>query len=207
MNLEHILNQAKSSWNLFVRQTEIDKHFASAASFIENNWKQSQMPQYVDHVWSTFWNHSDKEFYALNYSATAIWAILFLWCLFPKFGKLSKSFVQLYTIVVSVFYAAKFIAVFKDGGNELDLLSFSAVAEHFKNQQIVVLGWAHYVVFDLLFGMSVVEKVSSYRLMIRICFLPLLPLVFLLGPIGYLVSFLFLHYASKLKPYERLKKQ
>jgi hypothetical protein len=159
-------------------------------------------------LWLQLWGHSEKEYALLNSSAMVLWALLIVWLIFPVLGKSCRALVKLYALVVSVFYAAKFVWVFKDQG-KVDFLDFKFVMDMFKDPQTVVLGWSHYVAFDLLVGMMIVEQVARFGVVARLCFLPFLPLIVMAGPIGYLASFVFISVASlsASKPRDKYKLQ
>lgn len=168
--------------------------------------------QQAENLIYSIWDHPDREFTVLNYSAVLFWSFLVLWCLIPRLGKFCRAVVQIYAFVISVFYAVKFYETFGknfdfEKDKELDLLDFAAVSESFKNPKVLIIGWAHYIAFDILVGASLVQKIAKYGFITRMCFIPILPLICLLGPIGLVLAFLGLWASSHLRSHEKDKQK
>jgi Domain of unknown function (DUF4281) len=69
------------------------------------------------------------------------------------------------------------------GPGNLDLTSLTGVMEFFDNEGSATVGWIHYLAFDLFVGVWVARNADVYGYS-RLTQVPLLALVFLLGPIG-----------------------
>jgi hypothetical protein len=147
------------------------------------------------------WDHPEQEFKVLNYSTLVFWSFLLLWCLIPKWGKTCRFAVKLYAMLVSAFYLIKFLKTF-DFEKEFDLFDFAVVCQSFTNPKVVIVGWAHYIVFDIMVAVSMVQEITKYGLLTRLCFVPVLPVICLFGPIGLIFAFAVLWAASKLRSHE-----
>lgn len=64
--------------------------------------------------------------------------------------------------------------------------SLADVAQLFANPWLLLAGWMHYLAFDLAIGAVMARKVFDEGLP-RLILVPVLPLTFLFGPIGWLV--------------------
>ena len=77
--------------------------------------------------------------------------------------------------------------------------SLEAVMQMFTNPWVVVAGWIHYLAFDLFIGAYIARKVMElgvYQWMLIL----ILPLTFILGPIGFLCYQLFKTFAERRVP-------
>jgi hypothetical protein len=63
--------------------------------------------------------------------------------------------------------------------------SLADVARLFSDPWLLLAGWVHYLAFDLVIGAAVARKVFDENLP-RLLLVPILPLTFLFGPIGWL---------------------
>lgn len=135
------------------------------------------------------WNNDAKAHGILNTSALPFWVLLSLWLLVPKFKPLTVL-VRLYILAVCAFYSAKLVTVLQGNGFEDPSFGFESIMKAFTKPTTVLIGWAHYIAFDMLTGYSIVTQVhaSSMSWYIRILFVPVLFLTLMFGPTGYLVS-------------------
>jgi len=81
-------------------------------------------------------------------------------------------------------------------GNGMDFGSLASVMELFTKEDAVLAGWVHYLAFDLLVGMWIMqenEKVKLHHLLI----IPCLFGCFMLGPVGFLLFTIFRTFKSK----------
>jgi len=88
-------------------------------------------------------------------------------------------------LVLSVMYAI-YIVISLQSGNGMDFGSLASVMELFTKEDAVLAGWIHYLAFDLLVGMWMVNqnKESSIH---PILMAPCLFFTFMLGPVGFLL--------------------
>lgn len=104
-----------------------------------------------------------------------------------------KKWVQVFvpSIVVTllcIIYAYLFLT----GFSLADLGKFGTligVVELFRSPQLVLVGWIHYLAFDLLIGVYINSNASKYSINHWLC-VPCLLLTFMAGPIGLLLYFL-----------------
>lgn len=68
--------------------------------------------------------------------------------------------------------------------------SLEAVMQMFTNPWVVVAGWIHYLAFDLFIGAYIARKMMAFGVY-QWAMIFILPLTFILGPIGFLCYQLF----------------
>lgn len=129
-----------------------------------------------------FENHQSV-FSLVGYLAMGMWLLLILapnW----KFTQRLIS-LKLVPILLSVIYAVYlFLAI--QGGSGLDFGSLEAVMQLFTIKDALLAGWVHYLAFDLLIGMWMVEKNRDLKIHILLM-VPCLLATFMMGPIGFLL--------------------
>ena len=74
-------------------------------------------------------------------------------------------------------------ALLKGGGSLPDLSTLAGLARAFSDPHVMLIGWVHYLAFDLWVGAWEVEEAGRRR-MPHWAVLPCLALTFLAGPIG-----------------------
>jgi hypothetical protein len=124
----------------------------------------------------------DTLFSAANTAALAGWIVLALSPLAPRWAeRISGVAIPL---GLSVVYTALAFAFFgaADGG----FGSLGDVARLFATREIVLLGWVHYLAFDLFVGAWEVRTGRAEAIPF-VLVLPCLALTFLLGPAGFLL--------------------
>ena len=94
-----------------------------------------------------------------------------------------------YTGLIALFWASS------EGG----FSSLDGVARLFSNPWLLLAGWLHYLAFDLMIGAMIARKTADEGLP-RLILLPILPLTFLFGPIGWLAFELVRIVAPRFKP-------
>ncbi len=133
----------------------------------------------------------DDLYLAFNYGVMPFWALI----IFVPFLKLTDILVHsvLAPIVLGVTYAWLIANVMggvvplPEGAGFAD---FDALAKSFSVKEVLIAGWAHYIVFDLFVGAWIARDAQRVGLN-QFIVAPSLLLTFLLGPIG-LLSYLLL---------------
>ena len=119
---------------------------------------------------------------------------LFGWlalCLAPLSRRPLIAVARIVAVVLAVGYALMVGAALASAGGTLpDLMTLAGLAQAFSNPHVMLIGWVHYLAFDLWTGAWEVED-ADRRGMPHWSVLPCLALTFLAGPIG-LVLFLLL---------------
>ncbi len=88
-------------------------------------------------------------------------------------------------IALSVIYAIYlFLAI--QGGSGLDFGSLASVMKLFTIKDVALAGWVHYLAFDLLIGMQIVQQNQQLKFH-RLLMAPVLLATFMMGPIGFLL--------------------
>lgn len=80
-----------------------------------------------------------------------------------------------YAVLIALFWAGS------DGG----FGSLGDVSRLFANPWLLLAGWVHYLAFDLAIG-AIIARGTFDEGMPRLALIPILPLTFLFGPIGWL---------------------
>jgi hypothetical protein len=87
-------------------------------------------------------------------------------------------------IILAVIYAIYIIQALLSGGG-MDFGSLDSVMALFTSKDAVLAGWVHYLVFDLVVGMWMIDKnkvVGIHQILMVPCLLG----TFMFGPIGFL---------------------
>ncbi len=88
-------------------------------------------------------------------------------------------------IILSVIYAV-YIAIALSAGGGMDFGSLQSVMQLFTVENAVLAGWIHYLAFDLLVGMWIVNQNKTLNIH-PVIIAPCLVGTFMLGPVGFLV--------------------
>lgn len=88
-------------------------------------------------------------------------------------------------IVLSFVYAIYIVQSMLDDGL-MDFGSLSSVMTLFTQEKAVLAGWVHYLAFDLLVGMWIINQNKSLGIH-QLWIAPCLFLTFMFGPIGFLL--------------------
>jgi len=112
-----------------------------------------------------------------------MWVLLIL---LPKW-KVTRFLIdyKIIPIILSVIYAIYIIQALIVGGM-MDFGSLKSVMQLFTVENAVLAGWVHYLAFDLLIGMWIVNQNRTLKIH-PIILAPCLLGTFLFGPLGFLV--------------------
>jgi Domain of unknown function (DUF4281) len=129
------------------------------------------------------------QFKIVNAVAMLGWLLLIF---LPNWQYTDKAIANVIVIGLAVFYLYTLFFA-KDIAGETypkgNFTTLEAVVNLFKNPRGVLVGWVHYLAFDLLIGLHIKTQANllgmSHWLQIP-CFL----LTFVLGPVGYLLFFI-----------------
>lgn len=91
-------------------------------------------------------------------------------------------------ILLSLIYACYIILHLQTGGS-LDFGSLSSVMSLFTEEDAVLAGWVHYLAFDLLIGMWMLNQNQNLGIH-QLLMAPCLFATFMLGPVGFLLFML-----------------
>lgn len=127
-----------------------------------------------------------------NGYATISWIALFI--LFDN-PRMSRIIAAAGILPLCLLYAVLLIP----GLSQMDPSSFSSlqnVASLFSRHEAVLVGWIHYLAFDLLTGMTI--AISAVKNGInRWALLPIFFFTFMLGPVGFVLYYIFLSIRKK----------
>ena len=101
-------------------------------------------------------------------------------------------------VMLAALYAVLFIGSF-NGAMMKELATLDGLMGLFSNKQAVVLGWTHYLAFDLVAGIYIVRNAQTHEVSSR-AIIPFLWLTFMAGPLGWLTYVIFR--VLKTKKYE-----
>lgn len=121
-----------------------------------------------------------------NSMAMPMWLLMMI---LPKW-KVTRFLIdyKIVPILLSVFYLYYIIAHIQTGAG-LDFGSLSSVMSLFTLENAVMAGWVHYLAFDLLIGMWMLnqnQRLGIHQLLMAPCLLA----AFMLGPLGFLLFML-----------------
>ncbi|PKV51453.1 uncharacterized protein DUF4281 [Aquimarina sp. MAR_2010_214] len=115
--------------------------------------------------------------------AMPMWILMIL---FPNW-KATRFLIdfKIIPIALSVLYAIYIFLAIQIGGM-MDFGSLSSVMKLFTEENAVLAGWVHYLAFDLLVGMWMLDQNKGLRIH-QLIMAPCLFSTFMLGPIGFLL--------------------
>jgi hypothetical protein len=118
----------------------------------------------------------------VNLVALAGWAMLFL---APRGPRVAAYVLYLCVGLLCLMYAVMFTSQFRSilAG---DFLSIEGIRSLFAGDGGIVIGWTHYLAFDLFIGQWI-AKDADHKGFSRIVQVPILLLTLLAGPIGLLI--------------------
>jgi hypothetical protein len=126
---------------------------------------------------------SPTEVFSLaNITAMPMWLLMVI---LPKW-KVTRFLIdyKVVPILLALVYAIYiFIAIQAGGG--MDFGSLSSVMSLFTKENAVLAGWVHYLAFDLLVGMWMLDQNKELKIH-QLLMVPCLLGTFMLGPIGFL---------------------
>jgi hypothetical protein len=126
----------------------------------------------------------ESVFTAMNFTAMAGWALLAAGVVFNN-ATLRDLFAG--RIVPTILATAYTVLILLHWTNSQGgFSSLAGVASLFANPWLLLAGWVHYLAFDLAIGALIARKTFDQGLP-RLILLPILPLTFLFGPIGWLI--------------------
>lgn len=96
---------------------------------------------------------------------------------------------KLIPIVLALVYAT-YIVLAISGGSDMDFGSLESVMILFQDKEAVLAGWVHYLVFDLLVGMWLLNQNREININPILMGIVLVG-TFMLGPIGFLLFLFF----------------
>lgn len=119
----------------------------------------------------------------------------FLLVAFPR-KRVTKIVVQsyLYPVLLSVLYLSLFILSW---GGEGGMDTLENLKTSFARDEVLVLGWVHYLVFDLFIGAWMVRDAESHAIQ-HLRIVPSLILTLFAGPVG-LLSYLVIRWTKTKK--------
>ena len=121
-------------------------------------------------------------FNATNAVSLVAWALLILGPRSPRMAAIILYFgVGLLCLAYTIFFAAQIESVFAG-----DFTGIEGISALFQSEGGVVLGWTHYLAFDLFIGQWI-AKDADHKGFSRIVQAPILLLTLLAGPIGLLI--------------------
>ena len=101
-------------------------------------------------------------------------------------------------VIFAGIYAILYVGSF-DGAMMNELATLDGLTALFSNKQAVILGWTHYLAFDLVAGIYIVRNAQTHEICSR-AILPFLWFTFMAGPLGWLMYVVFR--VLKIKKYE-----
>jgi len=122
-----------------------------------------------------------------NASVMPAWLLL----VFAPHGRVTRAVVHsfVYPVGLALFYLFLLVTTWGgDGG----MGSLEAVRTGFSRDGVLLLGWVHYLVFDLFIGAWMVRDAAAKGIL-HVLIIPSMVLTLMLGPVG-LMSYLFIRW-------------
>ena len=116
----------------------------------------------------------------------------------PYNAQVQKWVLGVVVVILAGLYAILFVGSF-DGAMMNELATLDGLTALFSNKQAVILGWTHYLAFDLVAGIYIVRNAQTHEISSR-AILPFLWFTFMAGPLGWLMYVVFR--VLKIKKYE-----
>lgn len=88
-------------------------------------------------------------------------------------------------VLLSILYAVYIIISIKNGGI-MDFSNLKSVMELFTKEDALLAGWIHYLAFDLLVGIWMLDKNKTIKIH-QLLMAPCLFFTFMFGPVGFLL--------------------
>lgn len=123
-------------------------------------------------------------FTAANFTALAGWAVLVAGVIFNT--ALLRDVVAGRVVPALLAAAYTVLILLHWAGSQGGFGSLADVASLFANPWLLLAGWVHYLAFDLAIGALIARRTFDESLP-RLILVPILPLTFLFGPIGWLI--------------------
>ena len=116
-------------------------------------------------------------------SAMPMWALMIL---FPNW-KLTRLLIdyKVVPIFIAIIYVI-YITLTMSADGLADFGSFASVKELFTQDNAILAGWMHYICFDLLVGMWMVNQNRDIKIH-QLLMAPCLFFTFMFGPVGFLL--------------------
>ena len=118
-----------------------------------------------------------------NFSVMPMWLLMIF---LPKW-KVTQLLIdyKFIPILLSLVYAVYIFLSIQTGGG-MDFGSLESVMALFTQEQAVLAGWVHYLVFDMLVGMWMLEQNKTLKIH-PVIMAPCLLATFMIGPVGFLL--------------------
>ncbi len=118
-----------------------------------------------------------------NLMAMPMWLLLIV---LPKW-KVTRFLIdyKIIPLALSLIYAIYIFIAIKTGGG-MDFGSLESVMALFTKENAVLAGWVHYLAFDLLVGMWIIDQNRTLKIH-QLLIAPCLVGTFMLGPVGFLL--------------------
>jgi uncharacterized membrane protein len=128
----------------------------------------------------------DVLFSLVNTLALVAWISL---SIAPYNARIQKWVLGGVVVILAGLYAVFFLGSF-DWAMMNELATLDGLMGLFANKQAVVVGWIHYLAFDLIAGIYVARNAQTHKISQRLI-LPFLWLTFMAGPLGWLAYVIF----------------
>lgn len=130
----------------------------------------------------------DIVFQIANSLALLTWIVILL---FTYKTWLSKYVIGIVITVLAILYAS---LIFTALGAEGGFTSLDKIMAMFSSKRAVLVGWIHYLAFDLMTGLFIINSAKKHGINKYLIF-PALIFTFMLGPVGLLI-FLIIRYVK-----------
>uniref|UniRef100_A0A7S3V3A9 DUF4281 domain-containing protein n=1 Tax=Aplanochytrium stocchinoi TaxID=215587 RepID=A0A7S3V3A9_9STRA len=133
---------------------------------------------------------TDEEIFTLLNGVLLGWIPL----LFFPYWRFTKSLTLFVAAVYAILYSVLLLqSLMKSGGETPDMLTLKGVTNLFKDPEAVLVGWIHYVSYDLMVARFIVFDAQDSGIP-HLLIVVTIPLCLMVGPLG-LTAYLFMKLA------------
>ncbi|NND62341.1 MAG: DUF4281 domain-containing protein [Flavobacteriaceae bacterium] len=126
---------------------------------------------------------ASEVFSIANFMAMPMWVLMIF---LPKWKVTSWLMkFKVIPLLLAIVYAIYIVITLLEGP-AMNFGSLEAVMELFKDERALLAGWVHYLAFDLLVGMWMLDQNKKLGIH-QIIMAPILLATFMLGPVGFIL--------------------
>ena len=136
-------------------------------------------------------------FKVFNFGVLIPWAIMIFLPRWKGTQMMLKSLLPVLIIAASYLFLVLWDALVSHGG-AIDFTSFESIKQAFARDEVMLIGWMHYLAFDLFVGMWELRDAQRISLP-HLLLVPCLLLTLLFGPIGLVLYWVLSQWYNKIE--------
>jgi hypothetical protein len=136
-------------------------------------------------------------FKVFNFGVLIPWAMMIFLPRWKGTQMMLKSLLPVLIIAASYLFLVLWDALVSNGG-AIDFTSFESIKQGFARDEVMLIGWMHYLAFDLFVGMWELRDAQRISLP-HLLLVPCLLLTLLFGPIGLVLYWVLSQWYNKIE--------